>query len=30
MKYKFTVDSEEVLAQKGDFSFIIDIMEGVD
>ena len=29
-KYEFTVDSKEVLAQKGDFSFVVGVEKGVD
>ncbi|MDO8510734.1 MAG: hypothetical protein Q7S55_01060 [Nanoarchaeota archaeon] len=29
-RYEFTVDSKEVLAQKGDFSFVVGITKGVD
>lgn len=30
MEYKFSLDSKEVLAKKGDYSFRIGIKEGVD
>ena len=29
-RYEFTVDDREVLAQKGDFSFVVGITKGVD